>query len=395
MTDGDTRSVVAWLAEGARSAATPPQVLAELCGRLVACGIPLARAAVFARILHPQIVGLMVLWRPDAGAQMREGPFAILDTAEFRESPVTHVTVQGAALRRRLADPDCPRDFPFLDDLAAEGVSDYFAAPLVFTDGSIHLASWATQTQGGFSEAQLAGIMAILAPLARVAEIRVLRRTASTLLDTYIGHHAGERILAGQIRRGNIEEIDAAIWMSDMRSFTALSDRMAPRDLIDLLNRYFDCQVPAITDAGGEVLKFIGDGLLAIFPIAGAADPADVCGRALVAARQARASVAALAPADAGNCEPPGFGLALHLGRVSYGNIGGGNRLDFTCIGPAVNLAARIETLTGRLGRSILASAAFARHCRDDFAALGAFALPGIDAAQPVFGLTDETAQRG
>jgi adenylate cyclase len=179
-----------------------------------------------------------------------------------------------------------------------------------------------------------------------------------------------------------------------MRGFTALSDRMAPRDLIDLLNRYFDCQVPAIAEEGGEVLKFIGDGLLAIFPIADGADPAEVCARALKAARQARADIAALPhPAGAETSVPLGFGLALHRGRVSYGNIGGGNRLDFTCIGPAVNLAARIETLTGRLGRVVLASAEFARHCRGEFAALGEFTLPGIGAAQPVFGLKDETRE--
>lgn len=388
MANGDTGSIVAWLAGGARSAAQPQQFMAELCERLVACGVPLWRAAVFVRILHPQIMGLMILWRPDAGVRMREGPFAILDTTEFRESPVTHVTAHGEALRRRLANPACPRDFSFLDELLAEGGTDYYAAPLAFTDGSIHLASWATRQPGGFSAAQLAGIEAILAPLARIVEIRVLRRTASTLLDTYIGHQAGERILAGHIRRGDIEEIDAAIWTSDMRGFTALSDRMTSRDLIDLLNRYFDCQVPAIAGAGGEVLKFIGDGLLAIFPIAAGADPGEVCSRALSAARQARANVADLSRSmSSDNFVRLGFGLALHVGRVAYGNIGGGNRLDFTCIGPAVNLAARIETLTGRLGRVVLASADFARHCRSEFIALGEFALPGIGAAQPVFGL--------
>jgi adenylate cyclase len=179
-----------------------------------------------------------------------------------------------------------------------------------------------------------------------------------------------------------------------MRGFTALSDRMAPRALIDLLNRYFDCQVPAIADAGGEVLKFIGDGLLAIFAIAAGADPGEVCSRALSAARQARAEVADLSlSAKPENVVSLDFGLSLHVGRVAYGNIGGGNRLDFTCIGPAVNLAARLETLTGRLGRIVLASADFARHCRGEFIALGEFALPGIGAPQPVFGLRDETSR--
>ena len=181
------------------------------------------------------------------------------------------------------------------------------------------------------------------------------------LLDTYVGRSPGERILAGHIRRGDIEEIHAAIWLSDMRGFTALADRIPPRQLIDLLNRYFDCQVPAILDHGAEVLKFMGDGLLAIFPIAGDNSDADeVCCRTLAAARQVRTNVAALSETIAAESfDALRFGLALHVGEVLYGNIGSGNRLDFTCIGPAVNLTARIEKLTGQLGRVVLASGRF------------------------------------
>ena len=242
-----------------------------------------------------------------------------------------------------------------------------------------------TRQPGGFTDAQLAGIEAVITPLAMVAEIRALRRMASTLLDAYVGHDAGERILAGHIRRGDIEEIHAAIWLSDMRGFTALANGLPPRVLIDLLNRYFDCQVPVILDYGAEVLKFMGDGLLAIFAIAG--DETEVCKRALAAARQTQANIAALA-----GSAMPGmrFGLALHIGDVLYGNIGSGNRLDFTCIGPAVNFAARIEKLTGQLGRAILASEEFARHCPGEFAPLGEFELPGFSSAQLVFGLEDE-----
>jgi adenylate cyclase len=276
-------------------------------------------------------------------------------------------------------------DFPILRELRAEGVTDYLASPLFFTDGAVHLVTCTTRQPDGFTDVQIVGIEAIMTPLARVAEIRALRRTASTLLDTYVGHDAGERILAGRIRRGDIEEIHAAIWLSDMRGFTALADRLPPRVLIDLLNRYFDCQVPVILDHGAEVLKFMGDGLLAIFTIAG--DEAEVCRRALTAARQAQANIAELA-----GSAMPGlrFGLALHIGDVLYGNIGSGNRLDFTCIGPAVNFAARIEKLAGQLGRAIVASEEFARHCSGEFALLGEFALPGFSAKQLVFGLEDE-----
>jgi adenylate cyclase len=224
--------------------------------------------------------------------------------------------------------------------------------------------------------------------LARVAEVRALRRTASILLDTYVGHDAGERILAGRIRRGDIEEIHAAIWLSDMRGFTALADSLPPPVLIDLLNRYFDCQVPVILGHGAEVLKFMGDGLLAIFTIA--SNEAEVCKRALTAARQAQANVAALA-----DSAMPGlrFGLALHIGEVLYGNIGSGNRLDFTCIGPAVNCAARIEKLTSQLRRAILASGEFVRHCPGEFISLGEFSLAGFSAPQLVFGLADEAVR--
>jgi len=239
-----------------------------------------------------------------------------------------------------------------------------------------------TRETGGFTDAQIAGIEAIITPLARVAEVRALRRMASMLLDTYVGHDAGERILAGHIRRGDIEEIHAAIWLSDMRGFTALADSLPPRVMIDLLNRYFDCQVPVILEHGAEVLKFMGDGLLAIFAIAD--NESEVCERALAAARQVRVNIAALA-----SSAMPGlrFGLALHIGDVLYGNIGSGNRLDFTCIGPAVNCAARIEKLTSQLGRAILASGEFARYCPGDFTGLGEFTLAGFSTPQMIFDL--------
>jgi len=380
---------VDWLIDGARSAAQPHQVLTQLCERLVACGIPLWRVAVFVRTLHPNVMGRRFVWRPGAEVEAAEAPYELLETSDFLDSTIARVYLTETPIRRRLADPDCPLDFPILAELRAEGVTDYFASPLFFTDGTIHVVTSTTREPGGFTDEQIAGIEAIITPLARVAEVLVLRRMASTLLDTYVGHDAGERILAGHIRRGDIEEIHAAIWLSDMRGFTALADTLPPRVMIDLLNRYFDCQVPVILDHGAEVLKFMGDGLLAIFAIAG--DETEICKRALAAARQAQANIAALA-----SSAMPGlrFGLALHIGDVLYGNIGSGNRLDFTCIGPAVNFAARIEKLAGELGRGILASGEFAQHCPGEFTALGEFTLPGFSAAQAVFGLEDEMPVR-
>jgi adenylate cyclase len=387
----NTKGVVEWLNDGARSAPLPDQVLAQMCERLLQCGIPLWRVAVFVRTLHPEVMGRRFLWQSGQEVQVREGSFDVLDTAEYQNSPFAAVLTTGKSYRRRLGE-QAGDDFPIVNDLRAEGVTDYFATPLIFTDGAIHVATWSTREPGGFTEEQFAGIESVITPLARVAEIRALRRTASNLLDTYVGHQAGERIWAGRIRRGHTETIHAVIWLSDMRGFTAAADRLPPQVLVDLLNRYFDCQVPAIVAHGGEVLKFMGDGLLAIFPIAeGAAGTGDICRSALAAAREARGKIDELGQhSEHGGMHAVRFGLALHLGHVLYGNIGSGNRLDFTCIGPAVNLAARLEKLAARLGQTIITSADFAAHCPGDLERLGEFPVAGFAAAQMAYGLTGE-----
>src|SRR5438445_7685367 len=177
------RAVVDWLIDGARSPPLPQQVLAQLSERLVACGIPLWRVAVFVRTLHPNVMGRRFLWRPDAEVESTEAPFEFLETQYFRDSPIARVYQTGAPIRRKLADPDCPDDFPVLADLRAEEVTDYLASPLVFTDGAVHAVTCTTRQTGGFTDAQVAGIEAVITPLAMVAEIRALRRMASTLPD--------------------------------------------------------------------------------------------------------------------------------------------------------------------------------------------------------------------
>jgi len=215
-----------------------------------------------------------------------------------------------------------------------------------------------------------------------------------TLLDTYVGHQSGERILAGRIRRGDSEMIRAVIWLSDLRGFTALTDRLAGPTVIAMLNRLFDCQIPPILERGGEVLKLIGDGLLAIFPVASKAAEADVCNQALEAAQDFRRRVAALKdPAGDGSVERLRFGLALHIGEILYGNIGGGNRLDFTSIGPAINLAARLEKVSAELGRSVVVSADYARHCQGRLVPLGDFVLKGFAQRTTAFSLPEEQAE--
>ncbi len=379
-----------WLIDGARSAVNSPRMMEEICERMVQAGLPLWRVGVFIRTLHPDIFGRNFIWRPDEEVEIGTVDFDILDTPGFINSPLALVFTQGKEVRGRLDELQSGR-FPIFADLDAEGVTDYIALPLMFIDGSIHASSWTTKQPGGFSDEQMSALRSLIPPLVRVIEIVSLRRTAALLLDTYVGNRAGARILGGQIRRGHTDTMDAAIWLSDLRGFTALSDRLPAETVVDILNRYFDCQVHAIRNHGGEVLKFMGDGLLAVFPIDEyVGDVRQVCSHVLEAARESRASVEDMQYAIGETVERFRFGVALHVGKILYGNIGGGNRLDFTCIGPAVNLAARLEKMASRLNRTIVASAGFAGICSGGWAELGEFPIAGFSKAERVFGLLDE-----
>jgi adenylate cyclase len=377
--------------DGAPTAPTPTAFLKQMCERLVAAGIPLHRVGAFVQTLHPDVFGRSFVWR--AGADeivVSTANFDLPDSPQIKNSPLAILYASGHEVRYRLDDPEARR-FPFFDDMRKEGVTDYIALPLRFTDGSIHASSWTTCAEGGFTDAHLEALRDVIPPFSRLGEIHAMRRTAAALLDTYVGNRAGERILAGQIRRGHAEDMQAAIWLSDLRGFTALSDRLVPETVVDILNQYFDCQVPVIREHGGEILKFMGDGLLAVFPIAkDRSNLAEVCGRALAASRAARASVDAMHYPSGNVVEHFRFGVALHIGGILFGNIGGMSRLDFTCIGPAVNLAARLEKIAGRLHRTVVASAAFAGACVDDWVDLGEFPIAGFSQAQRVFGLRDE-----
>ena len=384
--DRDVGPVVQWLIDGARSATRPEDVLSTLCDKALACGIPLWRAAVFVRTLHPYVAGRRFEWQFGKDVAVSELPYQALDEATFVGSPIPRVCQTGLAIRCHLAAAPQDFDFPALESLRAEGVTDYWMTPLLFSNGEVHAASWATRQAGGFTEEELRGIERLLAPLARVAEIHALRRTAINLLDAYVGRRSGERILAGAIRRGDTETIHAAIWLSDMRGFTPLADRLPPAQLLAILNRYFDCQIPAIIRHGGEILKFIGDGLLAIFPVEGS-NVAAVCGAAIAAAQEASTALAGVAAAPDAAMGGVRFGIALHLGEVEYGNMGGEKRLDFTCIGPAINLAARLEKLTGKLSRPIVASSAFASQCPTPLLQIGEFTLVGFARPERVFTL--------
>jgi adenylate cyclase len=392
MVTGELQSVADWLIDGARSAKRVDQFVIQACERMVDCGLPLWRVGVFVGMLHPSLIGRNFIWRRSGEVTMGSMAYGSEESDDYLSSPLATVFEQGLEVRRRLLDAKVGNS-PFLAEMRASGATDYIALPLVMSDGDVHATSFVTDEPGGFTDDHIDGLKSLMPSLTRMIEIWLLRRTAAGLLNNYVGGRAGTRILAGQIRRGHTETMHAAIWLSDLRGFTALSDRLSSEAVVDVLNAYFDCQVPAILDHGGEVLKFMGDGLLAVFPIAeNEGDAATVCARVMDAARESRVNVAAMNYAY-GNETLDGFrfGLALHVGKVLYGNIGGGDRLDFTCIGPAVNLAARLEKIAGRLGRTVVASNAFAGHADAGWTDLGLFSVAGFSAAERVYGLQDET----
>ena len=385
------QNLMDWLIDGARSHTDPKAVMAECCERLVEAGVPLRRVGVFIRTLHPEIFGMNFVWKPGAEVEIGTVDFDIVDSDAFNSSPLKIVFQEGIEVRCRADDPRASQ-FPIIGEMAAQGITDYIALPLLFMDRSINSSSWTTKQEGGFTDEQLAALRTFIPALARYCEITQSHRIATTLLDTYVGNRAGTKILGGQIRRGHTESMHAAIWLSDLRGFTALSDRLPAETVVDILNQYFDCQVTAIRKHGGEVLKYMGDGLLAVFPIDEyVGDAQQVCARVLEAARESRASVLDMEYAVGETNEKFRFGVALHVGPILYGNIGGGNRLDFTCIGPAVNLAARLEKIASRLHRIIVASEGFAGICSGEWRDLGEFPIAGFSRAERVYGLIEET----
>lgn len=364
-----------WLIAGAPGATTSIEVFAGTCERLVAEGVPVGRGEAYVRTLHPQFAGRTFEWTPAYGCRAMEA--AHTQDLDAASGPLRHVFLRGESYRHRIAGP---QDDPYLGMMCSLGMTEVFALPMRFTSGEVHAVAFATRQ--AFSDGHLATLEAITEPLSRMAEILALRRTAANVVSAYVGRDAGARVLAGKIRRGDTELIECAIWFSDMRGFSARSNERSPRAVIDLLNELFDCQVPAIEDAGGEVLKFIGDGLLAIFvPAPGEVGLAACCTRALTASR---AALRALATRNAGAADPLRFGIALHVGEVAYGNIGAANRLDFTCIGRAINLAARIESVTSETGHDVLASEAFAALC-SGFTPAGVHRVKGFAEPVPVF----------
>ncbi|HLW93223.1 MAG TPA: adenylate/guanylate cyclase domain-containing protein [Roseiarcus sp.] len=381
-----------WFVTEAYKIADTAELVEAAATHLVAAGIPVYRLAYFQLFLHPELLGKSYAWRRDQKVLVSPAPHTLKTEARYRDSPIALVFEKKRTIRVRL-DAVEPQ-VPVLQELKADGVTDYVALPLIFSNGQIHALSIASDKAGGFSLNDLDRMFQLQFAFTRIVEVHTLRDTAEYLLDAYVGHAAGRLILSGNIqRRLGQPTIEAVIWYCDLRGFTRASDTM-PRDaVIALLNDYFGEMGAAVAAAGGEILKFMGDAMLAIFPIDSPEARRETAARAAQAARAATRGVAAVNQGRMEKNERPiRFGLALHIGEVMFGNIGASARLDFTVIGPAVNHAARLEKLCSAINQPIILSAALAALLpAAEVASLGAHALKDIDEKQAVYALT--TAQ--
>ena len=385
----ETHQLIRWLMTEARKRTDPSEFLDAFARELRAAGADVARITTGVPILHPQIFSFSGLWQ--LGEVTTERLFrATPDSAATMANSPIRIAYEGGPFRCDLTAPAGEGEFAILAELRRDGYTDYIVYSVPFADGSHKALSFATRRLGGFAGCEVELFEAIIPAVAFNLEVQALRRTARTLLDTYVGRQSGGRVLEGQIRRGAGETIRAVIWLCDLRGFTALSESL-PRDLlIDLLNSYFGPMCDAVAKEGGEVLKFIGDAMLAIFPVG--ADAVTTCRAALSAAEQAQEALAQEnARRERASLPRIDYGLALHLGDVMYGNIGSDTRLDFTVIGPAVNLTARIESMCRQLGRQLLLSADFVAAGRIAAQSLGAHALKGVGADQEIFAPTPPT----
>lgn len=356
---------------------------------LLEAGLPLARLTTGVPSLHPNVDSFSTLWERGKGLSFRQFRRTPGNALALQQSPIFRVYETGESVRCPLEQAPEDDAYDIQAELRAEGLTDYAVIPLPFSDGSFKALSIATDRPGGFDDHDIEVIKGVRHAIAGAIEVRYLRHMARTLMDTYVGPVAGQRVLDGEIRPGTGETIRAVIWFCDLKGFTPLSETLDTQPLLDMLNGYFEVMTHAIEDGGGEVLKFIGDAVLAIFQ-APDGDTRDAAQRALGAAQAAVSNLKTVNATRAAKHLPEiTCGIALHFGDVVYGNIGGSNRLDFTVIGPAVNLASRIEGLTRQLRRPLVVSKAFTVQHGGDFDALGQFELKGIAGTASVFAPTE------
>ncbi|MFK0164117.1 adenylate/guanylate cyclase domain-containing protein [Rhizobium sp. NPDC090279] len=378
--------ILDWLMNDVREQRFIDNILVELCEKMRAVGIPIGRATMHFRTHHPQWLGARILWRTGMKeADIATFSYGVENTPQFLASPINEIFNGATEVRKNLEI--CQKvdlNYPLYKEMYAEGLTDYIAWPIFHTLGKRHIVTFASDAPGGFTEQHLTVLKDLLPALTMVTEIRLKNIMARTLLRTYVGPHASEKILAGATTRGSGTTVGAAILICDLRDFTSISDMWPRDDVIELLNGYFDAMVDPIEKHGGEILKFMGDGLLAIFPLS---DP-NACDNLLLAITEAQTGVAALNEENRKHGrEVLRYGVGVHVGDVMYGNIGSRTRLDFTVIGPAVNIASRLETLTKEVKRPVLLSKAFVdmAGCQRDMESLGSFPLKGLGEPVDVF----------
>ncbi len=390
--------IVAWLLTEGSNVSDAAELVERLAKRLLKARFCLWRVVCLIRTLHPQVIGVRYVWRSGSGISEELAPLHNnLHPLHYPDSPMGAI-LDGtlASIRQRLDVPGIKLDFPIFHKLRVQGATDYVAMPLEFFGNQTNAIAFACNRPGGFMASELRQLYEMLPVLARLLEVHTLRRTAKTLLDTYLGRHTGERVLNGLIERGDGDDIHAAIWFCDLRDSTRMAEAVSRETFLAILNDFFDCTAGAVLDHGGEVLRFVGDAALAIFPTGtistsveqGCCNSEAACNAALAAAVDAQARIEALNRIRAQKGEPPlRFGVGLHIGDVLYGNIGVPGRLEFTVIGAAANEAARLERLCKSLDKSILISAEFKRCVNEELVSLGRYPLCGVGAPQEIFTL--------
>lgn len=401
---------IAWFEQARRACAARQVFFAQFAEMLNGDGFSLLRANVGHRPLHPQVGAMSMRWAREENAialpasariigekvfrhghgEVRETTFThgTFDTEGFRASPMFVVFNENAAVRERIIAGSAAYRFPVLKDLAALGGTDYYAAPLVFTGGPPAFLGLATNRQGGFSPAQLKLLQSVIFPLFSATLEHFLRNEmVATLLRLYLGNVTGQKVLEGKIIRGQMDAIESVIWFSDIRGFTTMSTITPRPEMVAMLNEYYGCIIGAISRYGGEVLKFLGDGLLVIFK-AESGKEQQTRYRALLAARAANRALDSLnVKRIAVGLIPIHHGIGLHYGTIEYGNIGSDTRLDFTAIGPAVNLASRIAAQCSTLDEPVLVSATLAASLRLKFRSLGRIELKGLTEPQEILAM--------
>ena len=388
-------SVATWLASHNGVSAGAGALLGELCDRLAASGIPLDRVNMALDDHHPQIAVRGFKWVKGGGVEELAFPLGEGSGREYQRSPVMVIREGGVSgIRQRLDGAETAGLYGVMLDLRREGFVDYAAMPLNFSNGSVQFISWATKAKDGFTTEQLKSLYDLLPLMCLRFELDHSRLVTETLLNTYHGKRAATRILGGTIRRNQGERIASILVYSDLRGFTAMADRHPAEAVTKLLGDYYEAVAGPIEARGGDIIKMIGDGLLAIFtyqdPMMGPCENTQACA-AVAAVIEAHANLKALRPDDL----PPGIdelraGFALHTGTVMFGNVGSSSRLDFTAIGSAVNEVTRLESLTKTLGAPILATSPFAKlECSTEMTSLGFHALRGVREEQEIFTLSE------